>query len=52
MKDIIVMLPSACKSLNTMPFSPFPPKIIILEPARIALWLYLGAGGVPDILGF
>lgn len=33
-------------------FSPFPPKIIILEPAKIALCEYLGPGGVPLIFGF
>jgi len=31
---------------------PFPPKIIILDPANRAEWLYLGSGGVPEILGF
>lgn len=42
----------ACKSRNTLPFAPRPPKKIILDPARTAEWAYLGAGGVPDILGF
>jgi len=28
-----------------------PPKIIILDPARIAEWPYLAEGGVPEILG-
>ena len=41
----------ACKSLKTV-FSPFPPKIIILDPAKIAECWYLGAGGVPEILFF
>lgn len=43
---------SACKSLNTFPLAPRPPNIIILDPASTAEWAYLGAGGVPEILGF
>ena len=42
---------NACKSLYTTPLEPFPPKIIILEPANIAEWPYLAGGGVPDIFG-
>lgn len=42
----------ACRSLNTLPLAPLPPKIIIFEPAKTAECAYLGAGGVPDILGF
>ncbi len=49
---VIVTGSRACKSLNIFPFAPLPPKIIIFEPAKTAEWAYLGAGGVPEILGF
>jgi hypothetical protein len=42
----------AWRSLKTLPFAPRPPKMIIFEPASTAECAYLGAGGVPDILGF
>lgn len=33
------------------PFGPFPPNIIILEPAKTDECPYLAGGGVPLILG-
>lgn len=49
--QVIVTGSSACKSLNILPLAPLPPKMIILEPASTAECAYLGAGGVPEILG-
>ena len=49
---VMVTGSNACKSLNIFPLAPLPPKIIIFEPAKTAECAYLGAGGVPEILGF
>lgn len=49
---VIVTGSSAWRSLKIFPLAPRPPKIMIFDPARTAEWAYLGAGGVPDILGF
>lgn len=48
--QVIVIGSNACKSLYTV-YSPLPAYIMILFPARHAVWPYLGAGGVPVVLG-
>ena len=42
---------NACKSLKTL-FAPFPPNMIILDPAKTDVCPYRAGGGVPEILGF
>lgn len=50
--QVMVIGSKAWMSLNTRFFSPFPPKMITREPARIAEWPYRAFGGIPKICGF
>lgn len=50
--QVIVTGSRAWRSLNIFPLAPLPPNIMIFDPASTAECAYLGAGGVPEILGF